>query len=122
MVVRFENLWISVPLMLVPISFGIVMMGLIRIWMFSAPRKIRRRPEYSMHVMQEEKRAELRTRYYYPSTPDGFGYRHDPSFDSDARKQSRSPDEETSQVAPPICEDPLPDTQRGGMQSWNAYK
>lgn len=44
--------------MLIPISFAIIMMGLIRIWMFSAPTRIRRKPKYSMHVMRQLKKAQ----------------------------------------------------------------
>ena|SRR6218665_916711 len=50
-------MWIVIPLMLIPISFAILMMGLVRVWMFSAPTKIRRRPKYSMHVLREQREA-----------------------------------------------------------------
>lgn len=39
--------------MLIPISFAVLMMGLVRVWMFSAPTKIRRKPKYSMHVLRD---------------------------------------------------------------------
>jgi len=46
-------MWIAVLAMLIPISFVVLLMGLIRIWSFGAPRRERKIPNYSLHVMRD---------------------------------------------------------------------
>ena len=46
-------MWTAIPALLIPIAFGVVLMGIIKIWMVSAPVKRRPFPRYSLHVMQE---------------------------------------------------------------------
>lgn len=42
------------------------MMVIVRVWMFSAPTKIRRKPKYSMHVLRDQKEPPN----YGPKPPD----------------------------------------------------